>query len=276
MAVEEGVDAPGRLEQLAETAIRLGDRLDARPGAVTVRIVVVVGQGEEQEVEVPRADQLGGAAGRVAVSAAGDRGRLAGHLAARVEVAVEELGGSPGVVAELQPGGLDRASQQALQRDLVAPASAVDQEGRAGGAQAGVVELLEERLDTRVEVGEVHVVDEVVEGAEDPEGAARLERGAVLDVAPLEPVVPVHAADPVALGASTGDDLGARHRGHRGEAGDAVGDEHPALEQSAEVGRATLFDRALEHVGAQRVDVGEDQLLGGHCDHHGRWPAAAI
>ena len=126
---------------------------------------------------------------------------------------------------------------------------------------AGVVELLEERLDLGVEVGEVHVVDEVVEGAEDPEGAARLQRGAVLDVAPLEPVVPVHAADPVAVGADAGDHLGAGDRGHRGEAGDAVGNEDAALDQRTEGRRATLGDRALEHVGAQRVDVGEDELL---------------
>ena len=123
--------------------------------------------------------------------------------------------------------------------------------------------LLEERLDLGAEVGQVHVVDEVVERAEDAEGAGRLERGAVLDVAPLEPVVPVHAADPVPVGADPGDHLGAGDRGHRGEAGDAVGDQHAALEQRAEGRRAPLGDRALEHVGAQRVDVGEDQLLGG-------------
>ena len=144
----------------------------------------------------------------------------------------------------------------------MAVAAAVDQEGGAGGAGAGVVEALEERLDLGAEVGEVHVVDEVVEGAEDPDRAGRVERGAVLDVAPLEPVVPVHAADPVAVGADAGDDLRAGDRGHRGEAGDAVGDEHAALEQAAEGRRPLLGDRAFEHVGPQRVDVGEDELLG--------------
>ena len=43
------------------------------------------------------------------------------------------------------------------------------------------------------EVGHVHVVDDVVGGAEEPERAGRLERRAVLDVALLDPVVPVHA-----------------------------------------------------------------------------------
>ena len=144
-------------------------------------------------------------------------------------------------------------------------AAAVDEERRAGGALAGVVEPLEEGLDLGAEVGQVHVVDEVVEGAEDADRAGRVERGAVLDVAPLEPVVPVHAADPVAVGADAGDHLGAGDGRHRGEAGDAVGDQHAALEQGAEGRRALLGDGPFEHVGAQRVDVGEDQLLlGGH------------
>ena len=224
MVGEEGVEAAGRFDQLREAVVGLGDRLDARLGPVPVGVVVVVGQGEQEEVEEVLLGQLRRAAGRVAVAAAGDRGRLAGHLAAGVEVAVEELGRPPGVVAELEPGRVDGASQQAVERDLVAVAATVDQERRAGGAGAGVVEALEERLDLRAEVGQVHVVDEVVERPEDAEGAGRLERGAVLDVAPLEPVVPVHAADPVAVGADPGDHLRAGDRGHRGEAGDAVGD----------------------------------------------------
>ena len=192
---------PRRLDDFAEAVVGLGDRLEARLRPVAVRVVVVVGKREEQEVEAVGLGQLGRAAGRVAVAIAGDRGRFAGNLATGVEVAVEELGRPPGVVAKLEPGRVDRAAQQPLERDLVAVAATVDQEGRAGGAQAGVVELLEGGLDSGVEVGEVHVVDEVVEGAENPEGPGRLERGAVLDVAPLEPVVPVHAADPVPVGA---------------------------------------------------------------------------
>ena len=37
-----------------------------------------------------------------------------------------------------------------------------------------------------------------------------------------------------------------------------------ALEQLAEGRRAALRDRPFEHVGPQRVDVGEDQLLRRH------------
>ena len=128
-------------------------------------------------------------------------------------------------------------------------------------ALAGVVEALEQGVDLRREVRQIHVVDEVVEGAEDAEGAGRLERGPVLDVAPLESVVPVHAADPVAVGADPGDHLGAGDRRHRGETGDAVVDQHAALDQGAEVRRPPLVDRPPQHVGAERVDVGEDQLL---------------
>ena len=38
----------------------------------------------------------------------------------------------------------------------------------------------------------------------------------------------------------------------------------PRSSSGAEGRRPALGDRALEHVGAQRVDVGEDELLGGH------------
>ena len=62
---------------------------------------------------------------------------------------------------------------------------------------SGVAEALEDGLHLVREVGHVHVVDGVVERPEEPEGARRLQRGPVLDVAPLGAVVPVHAADPV-------------------------------------------------------------------------------
>ena len=87
---------------VAKRGVGLGDRLDARLRPVLVRVVVVVGQREEEEVVEVLLHQLGGAAGGVAVAVAGDRGRAAGHLAAGVEVAVEEIGRAPGVVVELE------------------------------------------------------------------------------------------------------------------------------------------------------------------------------
>jgi len=59
---------------------------------------------------------------------------------------------------------------------MVAVAAAVDQEGCAGGSGAGVVEALEEGRDLGAELGEVHVVDEVVEGPKDTDGPGRLQR----------------------------------------------------------------------------------------------------
>ena len=49
--LEEAVEAAGRLDQLGEAGVGAGDRLDARLGPVAVRVVVVVGEREEQEVE---------------------------------------------------------------------------------------------------------------------------------------------------------------------------------------------------------------------------------
>ena len=144
---EEGVDPARLLDQRGEAFVGLGDRLDRGLGPVAVRVVVVVGQREEEEVEAVLLHQLDRAAGGVGIADAGDRGRLAGDLLAGVEVAVEELLRAPGVVAELQPGRVDRHPQQPVERDFVAVAAAVDQVRRAGGPRPGVVELLEERLD---------------------------------------------------------------------------------------------------------------------------------
>src|SRR6202012_4914671 len=74
---------------------------------------------------------------------------------------------------------------------------------------------------------------------------------------------------PVLVGADPGDLLRAGDRGHRGEAGDAVLDQHAALDQRAEARRAALVDRPPQHVATQRVDVGEDQLLAAIAGH--RW-----
>src|SRR4029079_9630127 len=68
----------------------------------------------------------------------------------------------------------------------------------------------------------------------------------------------------MAVGGDAGDHLGARDRGHGREAGDAVRDEVAALEQCLEGRRIAFLDRPLQHVGPQRVDVGEDQSLIAH------------
>ena len=49
--LEEPVEPAARLDQRREAVVGAGDRLDARLGPVAVRVVVVVGEREEQEVE---------------------------------------------------------------------------------------------------------------------------------------------------------------------------------------------------------------------------------
>ena len=194
--VEEGVEPASGLDHPREALVRLGDRLDLGLGPEAVGVEVVVGKAEQQEVIGVLAHQLLADAGGVLVARArAPEGRDAARGAARVEVAVEELVGRPDRVAEVGRGG--GAAGKALEAELVPASPAVDQERRRRAADPGVAELLEHRLGLPAEVIEVHVVDEVVHRAEQAEGPGRLERGAVLDVAALEAVVPVHPHHPV-------------------------------------------------------------------------------
>ncbi len=142
----------------------------------------------------------------------------------------------------------------------MAPTAAIDQERRARRPHPGVAKALEHGFHLVREVGHVHVVDGVVEGPEQTEGAGRLQRRAVLDVALLGTVVPVHAADPMPVRTDTGGDLRAGDGGHRRKGGDAVADQRAALEQGGEVRRQVIGHRAQEHVGAQRVDDDQAEL----------------
>ena len=198
----------------------------------------------------------------VALARHPERRRAAG--VARVEqVRVEELARPVDRMAELR--GLGDAPVDARPRRLVAGASAVDQPGGAGRAQPGVVEVLEDGLAAPAQVRHVHVVDRVEERAHDPEGARGLERRAVLDVALLAAVVPVHRGDVVLAGPAPGGDRRGGHRRDRRERGHAVAHVGPALAQRRERRRAALLDREVEHVGLERVDDRQDELLGlGH------------
>ena len=229
-------------------------------GPGLVRVGVVVGQREEQEVEQVVLDQVGADAAGVLVALPGHAERRRAAGVARVEqVRVEELAGAVDRVAELRR--LGDAAVDAGARGVVAGAAAVDQPGGAGGPQAGVVEVLEDRLVRTREVRHVHVVDRVVERAHHAERARRLERRAVLDVALLAAVVPVHRRDVVLAGAAAGGDRGARHRRHRGERRQAVADVGAAVAQRGQRRRAALLDRQVEHVRLERVDDREDELL---------------
>ena len=151
--------------------------------------------------------------------------------------------------------------ERRLVRHLVAMAAAVHQVGRAGGAHVGVVEALEHRRRLRRQVLEVHVVDRVGERLLEAERLRGLEAGAVLDVAPLAAVVPVHRRDLVPVGAGAGRDRGGAHGRDRRERGDAVVDVLAALDQQLQRGCAAARDDPLEHRGLHGVDDGEDELL---------------
>ena len=259
VGVEEGVHPPAGLDQLAEAAVGVGDRGRHRLRAEAVGVVVVVGEREEQEVVGVVGDELLRDAGRVLVAGAGPgERRLARDRPAAEQLAEEELVRPVDRVAE--PGGDRAAAQQAVEPKLVAGAAPVDQERGAGGAHARIAQRLEEGLHLGREVGHVHVVDDVVGGPEQAERAGRLERRAVLDVAPLDPVEPVHSGDPVPVGGDAGGDLRGADRCHRGERGDEVRDQLAAREERAEVRRLACGDGLLELVGAQRVDEDEAEL----------------
>jgi hypothetical protein len=119
VSVEERVDPACLIDDLAEAAVRVGDRVQHRLDPVRVRVVVVVGQREEQEVVEVLPYQLPADASRVGVPRSGPRqSGLAGDPPTCVQLAVEELVRSPdrgekfaatvndpGVVEEIRAGG---------------------------------------------------------------------------------------------------------------------------------------------------------------------------
>ena len=259
VVLEERVRPAGRVHQALDLLVGGGDRGDLGERPVAVRVRVVVGQREQQEVEQVVLDQVRADAARVLVAhPRHPELRAAAGLARGEQVGVEELARAVDGVAE---DGRGEARQRGLARHLVAVAAAVHQVGRPGGADVGVVERLEHRLDVRREVLEVHVVDRVGERALEAERLRRLEARAVLDVAPLAAVVPVHRRDLVPVGPDAGRDARRAHRRHGRERGDAVVDERAALDQQLQRRRAARRHRPLEHRGLHGVDDREDELL---------------
>ena len=147
---------------------------------------------------------------------------------------------------------------------LVAVAAPVDQVGRAGCPQAGVIEQLEDRRGARGEVRGVHVVDRVRQLPGDPEALRRAEARAVLDVAALLAPVPVHSRDQMpVLGCPRGD-RGRTDRCDRGKRGHAVGYVATALDQLAQYRSGAFGDGPLEHGRRHRVDHTQDELGRAH------------
>ena len=116
---------------------------------------------------------------------------------------------------------------------------------------------------SRREVRAVHVVDGVGQLARDAEALGGAEARAVLDVAVLVAVKPVHRRDLVLVLADAGDDRGGAHGRDRRERGDAVGHVAPALDQPLEHRRGAGGDRALEHRRRHRVDHAQARAWAG-------------
>src|SRR4051812_25598167 len=108
-----------------------------------MRVVIVVGKGEQEEVVELLAGELATDARRIGVPGARPReGRLARHSPAGVELPVEELVRPPDGVAKAGREG--DPAQEALEAHLVPVPAAVDQERSASGTDLRVAEALED------------------------------------------------------------------------------------------------------------------------------------
>ena len=215
--VEERLDAAAGLHDAPQLGVGGRDRLDLRVRAVLVRVRVVVGQRQQQEVEEVVLDEVGADAAGVLVAHARDpHPRPAGRLLAGEDVGVEQLARAErrALVEQLRGGPRERE----VARDLVLVAAAVDEVGRARRAhRAGVVERLEDRRHVGRQVRRVHVEDRVDELVVEAELARRGERRAVLDVALLGARVPVHRGDLVLVLQPAGGDRARADGRHRRE-----------------------------------------------------------
>ena len=220
---------------------------------------VVVREREQQEVEEIVLDQVLAHAARVLVADPGKPElRAAPCPARREQIRVEELAGPHHRLLEDDRGD---ARQRGLVRHFVPVATAIHQVGRAGGPHPGVVERLEHRRRLARQVLRVHVVDRVGERALEAEGLARPEARAVLDIALLLPVVPVHRRDLVTVRSRAGRDRRRADRRHRGEGRHQLTGVLTVLEQPRQGRRAPRGHGLFEHRGLHRVDDREHQLL---------------
>ncbi len=141
--LQERVRSPAGVHQTLELTVSLGERRDLGAGPVAMRVGVVVGQREQQEVEQVVLHQERPDAARVAVPQPrhAERGLAAG-APGREQVGVEELARPQDGLAEdlrRQPG------EGRLVVGLVLVPAAVHEVGRARRAHVGVVERLEHR-----------------------------------------------------------------------------------------------------------------------------------
>ena len=222
------VEPAAGVHEPLQLAVGGGDRGDLRVRPVAVREGVVVGQREEHEVEQVVLDEVRADAAAVLVALARHPElAAAAGAAAREQVRVEQLARAQHRLALEDRAGDPR--ERRLVRELVAVAAAVDEVRRARRAHAGVVEALVDGRHLRRQMSGVHVVDRVGERAQHAGAAAGAEARAVLDVAPLRAVVPVHARDAVPIRTRSGRDRGGADGRDGRERGDAVVDVGAAL-----------------------------------------------
>ncbi len=261
MLGEERVGAAGGVHQPLDLTIGGGDRRDLGVRAVLVRPRIVVGQREQQEVEQVVLDQVGAhATGVLVADARHPELAAAPGLPARVQVGVEQLLGPVDRAPEQSRGHDPR--ERGLVGDLVVMAPAVDQISRPGGADVGVVEGFEHGVDVVGEVLGVHSVDGVGQRAQHAELPGGREARAVLDVAGLIAVIPVHARDQVPVGPDPGRDRRRANGRHRGKRRHAIVDVGALASDQLERGGPAGRDCAVEHLGLERVDHDEHELLG--------------
>ena len=126
---EELIDAAGGVHHTRELQVGLADRVDLRVGAALVRVPVVVGQRQQQEVEQVVLDHVRGHAPGVPVAHAGHAERRAAAGAPRGEdVGVEQLARAHHRMAHERRGD---ARQGGVALRLVAVAASIHQIGGA-------------------------------------------------------------------------------------------------------------------------------------------------
>ena len=246
--VEERVDPAGHVHDALQRAVGLGDRDHLPFRARLVGVRVVVGQREQQEVEEVVLDEVGPHAAGVPVALAGHAQRDGAAGVARIEqVGVEEL-------ARRRRRGDGTAPPRRCAGTRWYP-RARGGSGRGRSARwctpfADPHRPGARRASCAHGSGAPCSCCRPCRRASAPRRTlAWRERGAVLDVALLAPVVPVHRGDVVLPGAAARGNRRARHRSDRREGREAIANVGPAIAQGAKRRGSPLLDRGVRASG---------------------------
>ena len=159
--LEEGVRSARRVHQALDLLVSGDERRHLGIGAVLVRVRVVVGKRQQEEVEeVVLHHVCTHASGVLVADARQPKLRAATCAAGGEEVGIEELTWS--LHGLLEHGRRD-TRERGFVGDFVPVASAVDEIRGAGGPDSCVIEQLEQRRCIGREMLRIHVVDRVGE-----------------------------------------------------------------------------------------------------------------